>query len=135
MSFGPSEGQPIVWAVLLVFGLAGAIAYSLGSPTKEALFWAGGIAFPVLSWAIGLHQYIFSTPISHLLTHIKGFLIRSISSLFYLVLFLGILFFNDSSIINKATYITILSSLSLLWAFLLYRRIRLIERKKGVSTL
>ncbi len=127
MSFGPSEGQSIVWAVVLsVFGLAGAIAYSLGSP-EEALFWAGGIAFPVFAWAIGLHQYIFSTPISHLLTHIKGFLIRSISSLFYLVLFFGLFFFSDSSIINKATYMTVLSSLSLLWAFLLYRRIRLIE--------
>ena len=127
MSFGPSEGQPIVWAVLLISSLAGAISFGLGSSTEEILFWAGGIAFLVFAWATGLHQYIFSTSKSKLLTQIKGFLIRSISSLFYLTFFLGIFFFSDSSIINKATYMTALSMLSLLWAFLLYRRIRLIE--------
>ncbi len=122
--------KPLIWfmwyvsvVVLIVHVFKGQISI------EGALLKAGTYLALILAWTIGLHQYLFSffSPSSSLFTHLKGLLIRSISSLFYLGLFPAIFLFNDTSIINRATYITALSLMSLLWAFVLYRRIRLIE--------
>lgn len=130
MSFGPSEGYPIAPAVILIAMMTGAISFGMGVSVDGSLFRAAVVGFLVFSWATGLNQYIFSnlsTPKSYLFAQIKGYLIRSTSSLLYLTVFLGVFLPIDSSIVNRATYMTVLSILSLIWAFLLYRRIRLIE--------
>jgi len=121
--------KPLVWFLWYVAVVILIVHIFKGQITVEAALLKGGAYLAIIiGWTIGLHQYLFSffSPSANLLTHLKGFLIRSISSLFYLALFFGIFFFNDSSIINKPTYMAALSLLSLLWAFVLYSRIRLI---------
>ncbi len=131
MSLGPSEGSPIFWFLGLVVILFSVLSFSLGDTTvNEAVFRGSSIAALMFAWLIGLHQYIFSmffTPSSRIITHVKSALIRSISSLFYLTLFIAVFFLDDTTKINKSLYMAILSLMSLLWAFVLYRRIRLIE--------
>jgi len=131
MSLGPSEGKPVFWFLGLVVILFSVLSFSLGETTvNEAMYRGGAVAALMYAWIIGLHQYIFSmffTSGSRLITHAKSVLIRSISSLFYLTLFVAIFFLNDSMKINKTVYMTVLSLMSLLSAFVLYRRIRLIE--------
>jgi len=127
MSLGPSKGKSVTWALLLTFALFSVIGFSLGLSLNKAIIYPAGISFIIFAWVIGLPQYIFSifSTGSTIFTQIKGYLIRFISSLFYLVLFLGIFIFDDKS--NTVRYITALSLFSSVWAFILYRRIKLIE--------
>jgi len=131
MPIGPSGViKPILWfawfysvVLLIIYVFKGQIS------VEGAVF--RGLAFlaVLIAWMIGLHQYLFSffLPGSSILTQTKSLLMRAISSLFYLVFFIVIFFLDDSTKINKATYMTVLSLMSLLWAFVLYSRIRLIE--------
>jgi hypothetical protein len=131
MPLSPSGiAKPLVWFLWFIASVILIIHVFKGQISVEGALLKGGAYLAlILAWTIGLHQYLFSffSPSSSIFTHSKGFLVRSISSLFYFILFFGIFFFNDASIINKATYMTALSLMSLLWAFVLYSRIRLIE--------
>lgn len=128
---GPSGVvKPILWfmwfysvVILIIHVFKGQIS------VEGAVFKGGAFLAVIIAWTIGLHQYLFSffMPGSSILTQSKGLLIRSISSLFYLILFIGIFFFNESTAISKPTYMVVLSLMSLMWAFVLYSRIRLIE--------
>jgi len=60
-------------------------------------------------------------------SHAKGRLIVFISSFLYPLLFLSILFYGDDDLHKKAVIMTVLALLSSIWAFVLYRRVRLIE--------
>ncbi len=60
-------------------------------------------------------------------TRIKGQLFVFISSFLYPLLLLSLFFFNGSQRYEKAVLITVFSILSLVFALLLYRRVRLIE--------
>ena len=57
----------------------------------------------------------------------RGQLMALISSLPYLLIFVGIFFFPNDSRYDKALIMATISVLSLLWAIVLFRRIRLIE--------
>jgi len=58
---------------------------------------------------------------------VKGHLIFLVSSLFYPALFLFIFIFPDEMRFEKAVYMVLLSIVSLMSTFALYRRVRLIE--------
>ncbi len=131
MPFGSSGiVKPILWflwfdlvVILIIYVFKGQLSI------ESAAFRGIAVLASILAWTIGLHQYIFSffTPNSTLSTQLKSLVIRFISSLLYLVLFLGIFFFDKGDRYNKAQFIIVLSLLSLVWAFLLYRRIRFLE--------
>ena len=131
MPFGSSGiVKPILWflwfdlvVILIIYVFKGQLSI------EGAAFRGIAVLASILAWTIGLHQYLFSflTPSSTLSTQLKSLLIRFISSLLYLVLFLGIFFFEKGDRYNKAQFIIVLSLLSLVWAFLLYRRIRFLE--------
>ncbi len=131
MPFGSSGiVKPILWflwfdlvVILIIYVFKGQLS------VEGAAFRGIAVFLGIIGWTIGLHQYLFSfiAPSSTLSTQFKGLLIRFISSFLYLVLFLGIFFFDESARYNKAQYMIALSILSLAWAFLLYRRIRFLE--------
>lgn len=131
MPFGSSGiVKPILWFLWFNFVIFLIIYVFKGHLSIEsALFKGIALLAAILAWTIGLHQYIFSfsSPGSRIATQFQGLIIRLISSLLYLVLFVGIFFFDESSRTNKAQYMIVLSVLSLIWAFLLYRRIRFLE--------
>lgn len=58
---------------------------------------------------------------------LKGWLIAYISSYRYLIIFVTVFLFDADSRYNKAMFMATLSILSLAWAIMLYRRVRLIE--------
>ena len=118
--------KPIVWLLWFNFVISLIVTVLNGQLSIESAFFKGIVVFSVIfAWTIGVHQYLH-LPSSTLSTQIKGLLIHTISSLLYLVLFLGIFFFNDDRL-SKAQYMIALSIMSLVWAFLLYRRIRFLE--------
>ncbi len=131
MPFGSSGiVKPILWflwfdlvVILIIYVFKGQLS------VESAAFRGIAVLAGILAWTIGLHQYLFSflTPNFSLFTQFKGLLIRFISSLLYLLLFLGVFFFDENARYEKAQYIITLSILSLAWAFLLYRRVRLLE--------
>jgi hypothetical protein len=131
MRFGSSDiVKPILWflwfdlvVILIIYVLKGQLSVE-GAAFRGILVLVG-----ILAWTIGLHQYLFSFG-SHgtrIATQFNSLLIRFISSLLYLALFVGIFFFDENSRTYKAQYMIILSIMSLAWAFLLYRRIRFLE--------
>ncbi len=131
MPIGPSGiVKPILW-IFWVYLVAILIVYvAKGQLSVEGAAYRGTAAFAaVLAWTIGLHHFIFSSSAhgARIATQIQGLLMRFISSLLYLTLFLGLFFFDESARSQKAQYMVMLSMLSLAWAFLLYRRIRFIE--------
>lgn len=131
MPFGSSGiVKPILWFLWFNFVVILIIYVFKGQLSIESAAFKGfAVLAGILAWTIGLHQYIFSfsSPGSRIATQFLSLLIRFSSSLLYLSLFLGIFFFDENSRANKAQYLTTLSLLSLLWAFLLYRRIRFLE--------
>ncbi len=131
MPFGSSGiVKPILWFLWFNFVVILIIYVFKGQLSIESAAFKGiAVLTAILAWTIGLHQYIFSfaSPGSRIATQFQGLLIRFISSLLYLGLFLIIFFFDENSRANKAQYMTVLSILSLFWAFLLYRRSRFIE--------
>ena len=129
MLFGSSGiFKPVLWlmwfylvALLCVYAYKGQISVEGAAYRSTAAYVA------ILAWTIGLHKYTFSAPSIRLATQFQGLVIHTISSFIYLISFLGLFLFNEDFRVQKAQYITVLSVLSLLWAFLLYRRIRFIE--------
>jgi len=133
MPFGSSGiVKPILWflwfdlvVILIIYVFKGQLS------VEGAAFRAIAVLAGILAWTIGLHHYLFSfisiSPNSTIYTHFKGLLIRFISSLFYLVLLLALFFFDENARNNKAQYMIILSMMSLVSAFFLYRRIRFLE--------
>ena len=122
--------KPILWFLWFNFVIILIIAVFNGQLSiGSAAFKGIAVLAAILAWTIGLHQYIFSfsSPGSRIATQFQGLLIRFVSSLLYLGLFLGVFLFDENSRTNKAQYMIVLSLLSLLWAFLLYRRIRFLE--------
>ena len=131
MPFGSSGiVKPILWflwfnfvVILIIYVLRGQLS------VESAAFKGIAVLAAILAWTIGLHQYIFSfaSPGARIATQFQSLLIRFISSLLYLSLLLAVFFFDENSRANKAQFLAVLSILSLFWAFILYRRIRLLE--------
>ena len=120
--------KPIIWIMwFYVVVLLSIYAYKGQISVEGVVFRSIAAYMAIIAWTIGLHKYPFSTPSIRLATQFQGFTIHTISSFLYLIVFLGIFFFNEDFRIQKAQYMIVLSILSLLWAFLLYRRIRFIE--------
>ena len=61
------------------------------------------------------------------MTRLKGWLISFISSFSYLFIFLIFFFIEDTQRREKALALAIIAVMSMIWAFILYHRIRLIE--------
>ncbi len=129
MPFGSSGiTKPIIWIMwFYLVVLLSVYAYKGQISVEGAAFRSIAAYAAIIAWTIGLHKYPFSAPSIRLATQFQGFIIHTVSSFLYLILFLGIFFFNEDFRIQKAQYMIVLSMLSLLWAFLLYRRIRFIE--------
>lgn len=128
MSLGPSTNKLAIWFIWMGIILLLTLGFAFGDLSLENFSKNVAIAiFLMFAWTIGLYQYLFSflSTGSNIPTQMKGLLIRFICSLFYLVLVLGLFVFDDK--INIVRYMTALSLFSLVWAFVLYRRIRLIE--------
>jgi hypothetical protein len=131
MPFGSSGiVKPILWflwfdlvVILIIYVFKGQLSI------EGAAFRGIAVLAAILAWTIGLHQYLFSflSPGFSIVPQVRGLLVRFISSLLYLVLFLGFFFFDENTRTNKAFYMVVLSMMSLAWAFLLYRRIRFLE--------
>jgi len=122
--------KPILWFLWFDLVVILTIYVFKGQLSVEGAAFRGTLVLMgILAWTIGLHQYLFSFG-SHgtrVATQFNSVLMRFISSLLYLVLFLWIFFFDESSRTDKAQYMIVLSIMSLAWAFLLYRRIRFLE--------
>ncbi len=127
---GSSFIKPFVWIFWFNFILIAVLSYFKGTLSFEAAaFRTAVVSFLLFAWTIGLHQYVFSilTPGSTVATQAKALLMRVVSSLFYFVIFISIFFFDETNRTNRAFLMTALSIMSLVWAFILYRRIHLIE--------
>lgn len=84
-----------------------------------------------LSWSTGTYQYILSNDFivsrASIFTKVKGKLIQFGSSFLYGIIFIPLFIIGSDYRYQKAFYLTFLAILSLIWAFLLYKRIRLIN--------